>query len=280
MDNLLPYFLISISISCTVFYSLLSKLSGNRLVLFGALNGLAVFFALFLIPFVPVPSASVALVILASSACYCFMIYFMAKTYENADLRVMSPLIAAFKYFILITVAVFIFEENVTNAQWIGILGIGVGILVQADFSRVVKIKDNKGLLFIFLTACGTAAQTSFDIYGIRISENPYSYIVWLMFIGAPVTVFALYKHKRETFKLVKEQWKQIVMCSIFDNLGYLCLLLVMYGLKVLYVLPLMNLTTVVTTLVGIFFLKEAMASRRIISSIIIFISIAWSQIA
>ena len=279
MNEFAALILVMVYVLCSVGYTTLIKLSGNRLVLFGALNIITIIFGFFFAFLVPFPSKEVGYVILGSMISYNTMLFFAARAYHVTDMSKVYPISVALKYTLVILFGKLLLEETANTFEWIGIIGIGCGILFQINWSKLLHKEDLQSLFFITGMGIFGGLQFCLDIYGTRLSENPFTYIVWSMFLGIPVSVYAILKYKVGLFTLFRKDWKQIIASSFMDNLGYACILLVTYWLKILYVLPISNLSIVVATLIGVISLKESMARQRIASAVLIFLSIAFVQI-
>lgn len=270
--------LIVYALSYTI-YDTFIKVSANRLVLFGATNAITIALALILIWFVPLPNAESVPFFFITAFCYNFGIYFTAKSMHRIDFSVFTPLRAALRFLFIILFAKLVLEEQAYWYEWVGISGVLIGLLSQTD----PKLMFNKNFLYalvmIIIAALASAGQFSSDAYGIKVSDNPFSYIIWLMFIGLPTTIVAFVKHRKDIAQLLHNERRQIIGSSLLDNIGYAAFLYVVYKIKILYALPVGNISIVMATLVGLFFLKETLKKRRIVSAVIIALSIAFTQI-
>lgn len=278
MSDSLAISLILLYVICSTCYIFLIKVSANRLVLFGAVNLITIFFGLAFLPLVPPIPAAAWPYFIGSIVSYNLMLVFISKAYHHHDLSHAAPLMAAVKYILLIALAAYFFHESTTLMGWLGIVIVLAGISLQINFKRLFHTQHARAYGFILLAALFSASQIAFDIQGTRLCENPFSYIVYCMFLGVPVTLLAFFQYRRSITHLIKAEWKQIVLSSAFDNIGYACFLYVIFVLKILYIQPMTNLTIVAATLVGLFILKEEMKTRRILASLIIFAGLAVIQ--
>lgn len=279
MSDILAIGLILIYVACSTFYTFFIKVSANRLVLFGAVNLITILFGALFLLFVPMLPAAAWPYFLGSVAAYNIMLVFISRAYHHHDLSSAAPLMAAIKYMMLIALASIVFSEQTGELGWIGIAVVLAGIVLQLNFKRLIQTQHVKEYGYIVLAALASAGQLTFDILGIRACENAFSYIVFSMFLGVPVTCLALIKYRSSITHLIKAEAKQIVLSSAFDNIGYACFLYVIYVLKVLYVIPMSNLTIVMATLVGLFILKEEMRGRRIAAALVIFAGVLLIQV-
>lgn len=275
MESPLAFGLVLVYVFTTSVYSLLIKLSGNRLVLFGAVNGLTMVLALPLFLFIPPPSLELLPYILGSSMAYNAVLYFSHQAYKRADLSVVFPVRRAVSFLLVLFGAKFLLSEEAAWYEWLAFGVVFMGIMMQMSFRQLHKIEHSLPIIFMILAAVASAAQYIIDFAGIRQSENPFSFILALMFIGLPVTIWAFYTHRRDLRTALSAQKHQILASSLLDNLGYACFLYAVYVARALYAIPLTSLSIVVVTLLGLYHLKESMRLRRLVSATMIATAIA-----
>lgn len=279
MTEFLAFILVGVYIVCQSGYAFFTKISSNRLILFGGLNLVTFFISIPLMFLVSAPPLESFVFIGASMCAYTIATYFRALSYARTDLSSVVPLSQAFSFICLTLFALFFLNEEGSITELIGIAVVIIGVLIATNVKKLSRIDDPLAVFFIFLGSCATAAQFCFDIIGTRLCENPFSYIVWLMPIGVPVSIVALIKHKKQVLTLLNSNLKPILASSVLDNVGYACILYIIYELRVLFVLPLTALTVVVSVLIGLVILKEKMPFRKLISATLIAGSIIAVQI-
>ena len=275
MESPLAFVLVLVYVLSSSAYSLIVKMSGNRLVLFGAVNGATVLLVLPVFLFLPLPELYVLPYILASSAFYCTYLYFSDKAYKHADLSVVYPLSRTVSFLLIILASKFVLGEEGRWYEWLAIGVILVAFLMQMNIRQLHKIHHLIPFLLIGLMGAGVGAMASVDIMGVRATASPMSFIAALMFTGLPATVWATIKHKHELQTILIRQKKQIIAAALLENFGYVCFLYAVYVARALYAVPLSSLTVVVVTLLGLYHLKESMRLRRLLSAAMITAAIA-----
>lgn len=256
------------------FYAYIIKLSGNRFVLFSALNAVSIVIGLFLLPLVPVPDKESWPYLLTAGLSYNIMLFWLIKAYQTVDLSQLVPLRIGLQIFI-VTVLVVVFHQE--QAGLIGYLALALllaGFVIQVPFSQITNPGQREGLIFTGLMGLFCGIQLYCDFQGVRLSGNPMSYIVYECFYGLPVTILGFFLHRKSILSLIWKEKRHIVFGSLLDNIGYALIIYTVYYLNVLYVLPVSNLSVVFTTLAGIYLLKEKFPARRIAASILIFLSV------
>ena len=279
MESPLAFVLVLIYVACSALFGAFVKLSGNRLVLFGAVNGLTMLVVLPLFLFLPLPAPQVWPFIFASSVAYNAMLYFAAKAYQYADLSVVYPLARAVSFLVIVVSAKFLLAEQGHWYEWLAIGIIFMAILMQMSMRQLDKINQAVSYVWMGLMGVSLGLMWVFDIMGVRLADNTWSFIAALMFVGLPATLWALLAHRRQLKTVLVENKKQIVIGALLDNVGYACFLYAIYGARALYAVPLSNLSVVAATLLGLYYLKEHLRLRRLLSAIMIAVAIMGVQI-
>ena len=256
-------------------YATLIKLSGNRLVLFGAVNGLTALLGSALWLVVPFPSVAVIPYVLCSSIAYNLMLYLSNEAYKRGDLSVAFPIRKAISFVFLLMVSKIVFNEQALWYEWIAFAMIVCGILMQTNRRELHKIQHVWPFIVMASVGLASGLQAMIDIMGVRSAQNPFSFIVALMFIGLPMTLWAYLTHKHNLREVLAQQKHQIVAASLLDSIGYACFLYAVYVARALYAVPLSSLSVVVVTLLGLYHLKESMRLRRLLSAAMIAAAIA-----
>ena len=275
MESPLAFALVIIYVLTSSTYSLLIKLSGNRLVLFGAVNALTMLLALPLFLVFPLPGIELLPYILGSSVAYNAVLYFSHQAYKRADLSVVFPVRRALGFLLVLVGAKFLLVEQAMWYEWLAFGVIFVAILLQMNFRQLHKIEHTGPFLLMLCAAIASAAQYIIDFAGIRLSENPFSFIIALMYVGLPVALWAYFTHRHELSRVLGAQRGQIVISALLDNVGYACFLYAIYVARALYAMPLTSLSVVVVTCLGLYHLKEGLRLRRLVSAVLITLAIA-----
>lgn len=261
-------------------YNMAIKLTDNKIVHFAGMGLVFAIIGLAFVPFVPVPEPETWIFILI--ACVLYMIVSVSISYghKRADFSLSVPVMQGMKAIMAVILAFLVFSEGLTRLEFLAILGVIVGIFVQVRFYELFKASHLTTLMILSFTGCIGAMQLMLDVYVIRIVENPFSYYVYLHFIGLPMVVYALVKHRNELLGLLKTKAPLIGLGAMGDTIGYGAVLYVSYGIQVLYVLPVTHLSMVFTTLIGIFYMKENYGWRRITAACIIAASVILMKVA
>ena len=145
-------------------------------------------FALFVFP---LPSAELARVLVAV-----FFIHLIYETLQAASFRfgaftLVYPLARGTGPLITALLALSVFGERLEASQWFGLLLLSGAIvsLSLANLRALRRFGGAKGHLTIaIVTALATgvmiAVYTVVDAYGIRLAQNPFTFLAWFFFLG------------------------------------------------------------------------------------------------
>ena len=159
------------------------------------------------------------------------------------------------------------------NISIFGILIVCTGLFL---ISFSAKIKFNKTAFFLATTtAILITAYTLIDGIGVRKSANGFSYIFWLIALnGVPILIISIISknglRRRNTYSI-----KKGIAAGIFATLSYAIVVYGMQFIEIAYVSSIREISIIFATVIGMMFLLEKKASKRIMPSILIVIGIA-----
>lgn len=158
----------------------------------GAINicygAMAAPIALFVLPW---PQGPVWLALFASYLIHIGYEYLQASAFSKGDFTVVYPIARGTGPLAAMILALFVFHERFSVLQWIGGLGLSAAIiglaLVNIQRARQagrMLTNLNGAILTAMATGVGVAVYTLVDAYGIRLAENPFTFIAWFFFMG------------------------------------------------------------------------------------------------
>jgi len=118
------------------------------------------------------------------------------SAFSIGALTVVYPVVRGIGPLVTVLAAGFVFGETFTAIQWAGVLTLTSGIFGLAAFNmyrnRYQRGKLIQALLLAVLTGVAVAGYTTIDAYGVRATENPFTFLAWLFFIDGLISVPAL----------------------------------------------------------------------------------------
>jgi len=115
----------------------------------------------------------------------------VASAYRAADMSLAYPLMRGLAPLIVAAVTAFALGDHLTAPAWIGVVLVSVGVVATALGAR--GSGNGRGALFAIGNAVVIAAYTISDGLGVRASNAPVAYTMWLMILTAlPLIVWVI----------------------------------------------------------------------------------------
>ena len=110
---------------------------------------------------------------------------------------------------------------------------------------------------------------------GVRLSENKFSYIFWLLLLnGIPLLLISIFSKEKLLSNLNTKIISRGIPAGILAILSYGIVVWSMQYLEIAYVSSIRETSIVLTTLMGFFILNEKKARGRIIPAVLVVIGI------
>ncbi|MEM9967775.1 MAG: DMT family transporter [Pseudomonadota bacterium] len=193
-----------------------------------------------------------------------------AWAYTKGAYTVVYPVVRGTGPLFTVIGAYLIFDERFSIVQWSGVAVLLTGIFGLAVYNlRTLQTERDTlplALTLAFVTGLFVALYTTYDAYGIRATQNPFTFLAWFFMIdGLVLPFFAAYRwaHMSEAptigplmIRGVIGGWVaflsfgSIMMATRLDQVGEAAVL--------------RETSTVFAAIIGWFFLKETVGPRRV----------------
>ena len=273
MSTDLIFIIIIFSAICHAVWSAIIKSSSNPLSLMGITSILELLIFLPLTFYVPFPSLEIWYLLFATIFIHVLYRLNVIYSYKFGDLSFVYPIARGGSSLLIAIISIIFLKNSINFFGFLGIMIICLGLFL-ISFSS--KIKFNKPAFFLALsTAIFITTYTLIDGIGVRASENAFSYIFWLIALnGFPILIISIFSknglRKKETYSI-----KAGIAAGIFATLSYALVVWSMQFIEIAYVSGIREVSIVFATIIGMLFLSEKYASKRIIPSILIALGIA-----
>lgn len=148
-------------------------------------------FALFVVPW---PEPHMWVIFAGAWAIHIVYKILQAWAYTKGAYTVVYPVVRGTGPLFTVIGAYLIFNESFTGIQWLGVGVLMAGIFGLALYNMVFLVSErdtlNAALGLAVLTGLFVAFYTTFDAYGIRASENPFTFLAWFFMIDGVVMPF------------------------------------------------------------------------------------------
>ena len=233
-----------------------------------------------LVFFVPFPSLEIWYFIIASVILHGFYRLGVIYSYKFGDLSFVYPIARGGSSFLIAIITLIILQEYISLLGFVGILTVCIGIFL-ISYTKNYKFNFNA-----FILAAGTAIlitiYTIVDGMGVRLSENKFSYLFWLLLLnGIPLLLISILSREKLLSNLNIKIIAWGIPAGILAILSYGIVVWAMNYIEIAYVSSIRETSIVIATLIGLFLLGEKQAKKRIIPALLVLggITILYFQI-
>lgn len=249
--------------------------SGDPILNRGAINvcyGLvAAPLALFVAPW---PSDELWPILLAMYLVHFAYEWFQVKSFEHGAFVLVYPIGRGSGPLLIALAAIFVFQEKLAWTKWLGILLISGGILGLAQVNLRGALQNNenmRGLRLAIGFALGTgvliAIYTTIDAYGIRVADNPFTFLAWFFFTGLfSSPIIAILKYRRMEVPIDKGAlFARGLLGAIIAVISFGSVMLATRLGQVATVAALRETSIIFATALGVFIFKEQVTTSRLL---------------
>jgi drug/metabolite transporter (DMT)-like permease len=226
-----------------------------------------------LVFFVPFPSLEIWYFILASVILHGFYRLSVIYSYKFGDLSFVYPIARGGSSLLIVIFTLIILQEQISSLGFVGILIVCIGIFL------ISYSKNHKFNFSAFILAVSTALlitiYTIIDGVGVRLSENKFSFLFWLLLLnGIPLLIISIFSKERLLSNLNTKIIFWGIPAGILAILSYGIVVWSMQHLEIAYVSSIRETSIVLATIMGLIFLEEKKAKERILPAVLVVIGI------
>lgn len=237
----------------------------------GAIDGayflMAAPFALFVVPW---PEAHMWVIFAWVWIIHIIYKLLQAWAYTKGAYTVVYPVVRGTGPLFAVVGAYLIFDERFTGVQWLGVAVLLAGIFGLAVYNMKYLVTErdtlNAALGIAVLTGLFVALYTTIDAYGIRATQNPFTFLAWFFMIDG--LVFPVIAARRWIRMPDAPALGPLALRGfIGGNVAFLSFGAIMMATrldKVGEAAVLRETSTVFAALIGWVFLKETVGPRRV----------------
>lgn len=237
----------------------------------GAIDGayclMAAPFALFVVPW---PEPHMWVIFAGAWAIHMIYKILQAMAYTKGDFTVVYPVVRGTGPLFTVLGAYMIFGEVFTPVQWLGLVVLTAGILGLAVYNLIYLVSArqtlNAALGLAVLTGLFVAAYTTYDAYGIRATQNPFTFLAWFFMIDGVVMPFIAARrwHRLADRPALGPLLRRGVLGGLVAFMSFGSVMMATRLDKVGEAAVLRETSTVFAALIGWLVLKETVGPRRI----------------
>lgn len=244
------------------------KGGSNKLLTTCMITSIAALIALAAIPFLELPAKESWPFIGISVILQVFYFVLVASTYRIADMSQAYPVMRGTAPLLVAMLSVCLLSESLSLLAWAGIAVISIGILSMA---ATPSPGQRKGLVLALINAGVIAGYTLVDGLGVRKSNAPAAYTLWIFLLtGVPLVAWALANRCSEFRAYVIRHWRVGVVGGFGTVASYGLALWAMTAAPIATVSALRETSILFGVVISALVLKEHLTRVRIVSACII----------
>lgn len=137
--------------------------------------------------FFPLPDQQLVLILVGVLVIHTVYKLLMAMAYSRAAYTVVYPVVRGTSPFVTVIFAYLVFEEVFAPMQWAGVALLSGAILslalVNLAREKIALTVLQHALIIAFIGGLTTAAYTTYDAWGIRLTADPFQFLVWFFVV-------------------------------------------------------------------------------------------------
>jgi drug/metabolite transporter (DMT)-like permease len=248
-------------------------LKGKRGEPLSSMAGLAIVWALVGAPLVfvvPAPSAASYPHLVGSTFIHLVYLALLVAAYERGDLSVVYPIARGLPPVIVAVAAWFLVDEALGRLALGGLVLVTAGVLFLGWDSVTGKIgtRHRVSVGLAFATACCIASYTVIDGMGVRASDAPAGYVVWLFVAeGATFAIYAIARGGRPLLAEVSARKTVALVAGVLSAGAYAVVLWAMTRAPIALVAALRETSVIFAAVIGTAMLGEPFGRKRVIAA-------------
>ncbi len=220
----------------------------------------------------PLPGADLIPVLVAVFLVHLLYEWLQAASFHLGAFTVVYPISRGTGPLVTALFAMGVFAEHLAPLQWAGLLMLSGGIIALAAANIASQRKGGVGssrLTLAILVAVATglmiAVYTTLDAYGIRLAENPFTFLAWFFFIGGfGFPVLAWFRWKQLTIRPnMGPLFLRGLIGAVVAFISFGAVMLATRLGKVSEAAALRETSIIFATLIGVFIFREKIDARR-----------------
>ena len=227
------------------------------------------FFAVPFLFFVPFPNPEAWFYLALSAAIHCAYFAALAVGYRVGDLSFVYPIARGTGPILVALLSAFLIGEILSVPQLASVSIICFGLFTLALSGRAGG--GIRAFAFAILVSATIAGYSLTDGIGVRVAQNPWSYIPWLIFVQAiPFLTFVIWRRRDDLTVLYHGQTRTFLLGGFLIGASYGLAMWAFSQERIAIVMALRETAVVFGAVLGAVVFREAYGRWRLIASLLI----------
>lgn len=262
-------------------WNALLKSSGDQLLTFTMLRGVAFVIAVPLAALLPIPAIEAWPYLIASAIIHNAYGVLLLFAYRHGDLSLVYPIARGGAPFLVAVLAALFAAEVPGPAGAAGVLLVSAGILGLAFAHGMPKGANATAIGLAVGTAVSIALYTIADGLGTRASGDALAYAAWLFICdGAPFLLYMGLRRGADMAEYARRNWRRGLAGGILMMGTYALVLYAFTQGAMATVAALRETSVLFAAIIGAVALKESLGVRRIVAAAVIVAGIVLLQLS
>ena len=200
----------------------------------------------------------------------------LSEAYRHGDFSQAYPIARGTAPILVSLWGVFVLNESMSTIELISLIGVMTGILIFATRKLEQVVQNKVALISALCTSMFIAAYTLTDGVGGRLSGNVPGYMLALSVLdGMLIMIYTAIVRSPAAVWNTWKSWRILVPGALLSLAAYTMVVWAMTKAPIPLVSALRETSIIIAALIGAFYFREPSGRRRIIASVVIFVSVA-----
>ncbi len=247
------------------------KSDRDRLASFGLVMLTGAVLGVAALPFAPSPDRASWPYLIGSMTAHTFYYFFLLRAYAHGDLSHVYPIARGLGPLIVATLSGRLAGEYLNAVEALGVGLVSGGVASLAFSGGWPRGHEWRPVLYAAATGFAIAGYTLVDGLGVRLSQQPVGYIVWLNILEGPwVFAAAVWLRGRRLLPYLATHWWRGTAGGVVATIAYAIAVYAMSRGALAYVATLRETSVLFATAMGAVLLRESFGGRRIAAAALV----------
>ena len=233
--------------------------------------------SLLFLPFVPLPDPASWPYLAASVGIHLIYFGFLVYAYRHGDLSQVYPIARGAAPALVAVMAWLLAGETLSAQEILGLAIVSLGIISLSRLARLLFGQDRprdgevKAIVFALLSATTIGSYSLADGIGVRQAGSEISYILWLLFLEAPLLLaYTLWRRRGRIAESFRPYWVRGIGGGLVAGLAYGIVIWAMSAAPLAHVVALRETSVIIAAYIGTRMMGEPFGKTRMAAAVLV----------